>query len=157
MIHQFSTILLTPPKKKQLSSLVTFIKQTEDVATSASAITMISPFSAPLTLADSYIGLTKEYANRNVRFPFSCYLQILSNDIISYSWRSTTNFLFKLIVGNLLHFAFANPVVFVLSSLILYCLYWTKKTWKMRENDREHVSKLKDSTYERLINLEVSE
>ncbi|GMI47174.1 hypothetical protein TrCOL_g6526 [Triparma columacea] len=35
------------------------------------------------------IGLTGEYAKRNLEFPFTCYLQVIMNDVAWYCWRAT--------------------------------------------------------------------
>ena len=78
----------------------------------------------------------------------------MSNDLFSYCWRSSKNLVFGLILSNLFHFAFSNPTLFAMASFVLYCLFWTKRRWRARELDREEVSRIKDSTYERLQNLE---
>jgi len=101
------------------------------------------------THTHTHIGLTTDFANRNVKFPWSCYLQILVNDALSYSFRSVVEVITTLFMW-ILSFFMKFPFVAVGGSITSWVVIWVKGRRRSRSQERNVAKQVEEEVYKRL-------
>ena len=97
-----------------------------------------------------WIGLSKEYIDKELPIPAHCWVKIVSLDLASYAWNKLSalmRFVFKVLwdVSN------AYPIPTAIFVLIVFIVNWIKSKRNRVITLRHRVAEIQDLTYDKLV------